>query len=910
MNYSSFLISRNRQTFIRTIRNQSDRTKEKKDIYRVINMNTTTTTTTSWRPPQTDTTAQLKVYNSLTKSKVPFIPKEPNKITWYNCGPTVYDASHMGHARNYVTQDILRRIARDYFQYDVKFVMNVTDIDDKIIQRARQQHLLENLRSKSDQITTELITQVRESLTSYEENTIKKLLGANCSLEEILLKAGQEPKWKAEMVAKEEKFGMWLDALGSAQKSLTRASSLLDQSSGNSRTEAERLIDGASEVLSKWLDQQYGSTITDRAIFKKLAVYWEKSFFDDMAKLGVEPPTVLTRVSDYVEEIVQYVQRIVERGFAYVYDGSVYFDVGAFDGAEVKEHAGYGPFHHCYAKLQPGSKANKKLMEEGEGALSVHPASSAVDGKRSPADFALWKKSKPGEPGWDSVWGMGRPGWHIECSVMASAILGDGMDIHSGGVDLMFPHHDNEMAQSEAYHNCPQWVNYFLHTGHLHIEGLKMSKSLKNFITICDALKQHSPRQLRLSFMAQRWDLGMDFAESAMAEVRNQESTFNNFFAVVKALRYERSAEQILQSIDLQDFKVTDSSHPLSATLQTAQADLNAALCDSFNTPEAIKHILTLVAETNKFIAAETRAIRAERDAHTLVVISQIAAWITHLLAVFGLSNGPKGGIGWNACDPAEPQAMEHWLQWSSFRDQARKLARDKMQKKADLASATPFAEDLQRLCQHQFHDHLKQLDLSPSEHPNPSSFFASETLRIDHLPQPLKTSVAGHLPIWYGFWTELYRLSQAPSPTPGQVLTACDHLRDERLVEVGVALDDQDDGKALVKLLPASMLMQAREEKQRVQRDKEKKLREMQLENERKKHAKLMKGKIPAEEMFKDSTEFSQFDQLGIPTHLAPSGEEISKSRRKKLVKDWETQKKLHAEYRAWASSNQTSNP
>jgi hypothetical protein len=115
--------------------------------------------------------------------------------------------------RNYVTQDILRRIARDYFQYDVKFVMNVTDIDDKIIQRARQQHLLENLRSKSDQITTELITQVRESLTSYEENTIKKLLGANCSLEEILLKAGQEPKWKAEMVAKEEKFGMWLDAL-------------------------------------------------------------------------------------------------------------------------------------------------------------------------------------------------------------------------------------------------------------------------------------------------------------------------------------------------------------------------------------------------------------------------------------------------------------------------------------------------------------------------------------------------------------------------------------------------------------------------------------------------------------------------------------------------------------------------
>lgn len=115
--------------------------------------------------------------------------------------------------RNYVTQDILRRIAKDYFHYDVIFVMNVTDIDDKIIQRARQQHLLEDLRSKSDQITTELITQVQESLGSYEQNTIKKLLGSDCSLDETLLKASQDPNWKAEMVTKEEKFGMWLEAL-------------------------------------------------------------------------------------------------------------------------------------------------------------------------------------------------------------------------------------------------------------------------------------------------------------------------------------------------------------------------------------------------------------------------------------------------------------------------------------------------------------------------------------------------------------------------------------------------------------------------------------------------------------------------------------------------------------------------
>jgi cysteinyl-tRNA synthetase len=189
-------------------------------------------------------------------------------------------------------------------------------------------------------------------------------------------------------------------------------------------------------------------------------------------------------------------------------------------------------------------------------------------GKKQPADFALWKaKSKPGEPAWPSPWGEGRPGWHIECSVMASEVLGRSMDIHSGGVDLMFPHHDNELAQSEAYHGCRQWVNYFLHTGHLHIEGLKMSKSLKNFITIdvsgarpwsatvrsartrrtrrtrCfdqtplprllltrlaqDALRDYSARQLRLAFMLQTWNAKMDFKRDLIVDVKTKEETID-----------------------------------------------------------------------------------------------------------------------------------------------------------------------------------------------------------------------------------------------------------------------------------------------------------------------------------------------------------------------------------------------
>lgn len=125
--------------------------------------------------------------------------------------------------------------------------------------------------------------------------------------------------------------------------------------------------------------------------------------------------------------------------------------------------------------------------------------------KRSARDFALWKRSKPGEPSWPSPWSAGRPGWHIECSVMASAILGERADIHSGGIDLKFPHHDNEIAQTEAYYDSDNWINYFLHSGHLTISGCKMSKSLKNFITIKEALNRNTARQLRIAFLLHAW---------------------------------------------------------------------------------------------------------------------------------------------------------------------------------------------------------------------------------------------------------------------------------------------------------------------------------------------------------------------------------------------------------------------
>lgn len=357
--------------------------------------------------------------------------------------------------------------------------------------------------------------------------------------------------------------------------------------------------------------------------FLELASKYEVEFFEDMASLGVQLPNAVTRVSEYVPEIVDFVETLIAKGIAYESGGSVYFDT-----------EGFGKAGHCYGKLMPEQIGNSELLAEGEGSLA------AGDVKKNPGDFALWKKKKEHadgmfEPSWDSPWGQGRPGWHIECSVMCQAALGElgggTIDIHAGGVDLKFPHHENEIAQSEGHVGCNQWVNYWMHTGHLHIKGLKMSKSLKNFITIRQGLEVHTARQIRFCFLLHKYNASMDYSDSTMTQAVNIERSFNEFFlnakATLRRVGPHASGPQHLGP----------RSQAMIATLEAAKVSVRADLADDFDTPRAVQHLLELMKECNKYV---------EESGSTMAgsVLVAVAKYVTYVLSVFGLV--PDADIG------------------------------------------------------------------------------------------------------------------------------------------------------------------------------------------------------------------------------------------------------------------------
>ncbi|KAJ8406500.1 hypothetical protein AAFF_G00300740 [Aldrovandia affinis] len=587
-----------------------------------------------WSPPTGAEPQRLRLYNSLTRSKEVFVPQSGKKVLWYCCGPTVYDASHMGHARSYISFDILRRILMHYFDYDVFYCMNVTDIDDKIIKRARQNYLLEQYRDRNP-APTQVLQDVLMAMKPFQAK----------------LAETTEPD-KRQMLERQD--AAVAAALGPLQGAVQdSAADTVVQS------HAQVLLDEAKDVLSDWLDSQFGSQVTENSIFSLLPKYWEGEYHKDMDALNVLPPDVLTRVSEYVPEIVEFVKKIVDNGFGYVSNGSVYFDTGKFDGGDK----------HSYAKLVPEAVGDQKALQEGEGDLSI--SADRLSEKRSQSDFALWKTSKPGEPSWDSPWGKGRPGWHIECSAMAGSILGESMDIHGGGFDLRFPHHDNELAQSEAFFNNDHWVRYFLHTGHLTIAGCKMSKSLKNFITIKDALSKHTARQLRLAFLMHSWKDTLDYSSNTMESAIQYEKFLNEFFLNVKDIL--RGPADITGQFE----KWEGPEMELNQSFYERKAAVHEALCDNIDTRTALEEMRSLVGQSNTYIAGRKSA----KLAPNRMLLEGIALYLTDMLKTFGAIEGtesvgfPVGGDGQDA--DLESTVMPYLKVMSDFREGVRKIARE-----------------------------------------------------------------------------------------------------------------------------------------------------------------------------------------------------------------------------------------
>jgi len=407
----------------------------------------------------------IHIYNSLTRKKEEFIPLEPLKVKMYVCGPTVYDAPHIGHARSAYIFDVIRRYLA-YRGFKVKFVRNVTDVDDKIIDKANK------------------------------------------------VFPGKDLKASCEEVAR-----IYLDEYHEALKSLS--------------------IDTGAEKI-------------------------------------IEP-----KASAYIPKMIEFIADLIKKEKAYASGGDVYFDI-----TKAKD----------YGKL-----SNQSLDKMESGARIT-----ANENKRNPLDFALWKTAKENEPSWPSPWGNGRPGWHIECSVMSSDILGDEFDIHGGGIDLIFPHHENETAQSEGAGK--KFARYWIHHGLLTINGQKMSKSLGNFITVEDFINKYQDADLlKLLFLFTHYAHPVDYTDEKVREAKQ---------ALERIRIFQDKASGI---------SVKQPVGDLPEELKEVKAGFIKAMDDDFNTPQALAGIFDLVNVANKNIA----------DANFVLSAMDI---LKELSSVFGIS--------------------------------------------------------------------------------------------------------------------------------------------------------------------------------------------------------------------------------------------------------------------------------
>ena len=290
--------------------------------------------------------------------------------------------------------------------------------------------------------------------------------------------------------------------------------------------------------------------------------------FHDLESLGIRPADIYPKASETVDDMIEMIKKIITNGYGYESDGDVYFsvekfkDYGKLSGQKIEEMK-------IGARIEPGEK------------------------KKKPHDFALWKKAKPGEPSWDSPWGKGRPGWHIECSTMSSKYLGLPFDIHGGGMDLIFPHHENEIAQAEAAYG-KKFVNYWIHSGMLKVRGEKMSKSLGNIVNVRDALKQWDAEVLRFFFASYHYRSPADFSEHA---IKNAENALKRI-RVVK----EKLEELAGDSDEIKENELDEKEREYLKEIEKLKIKFEEAMDDDFNTPKAIEIIFNFIKATNKFL--------------------------------------------------------------------------------------------------------------------------------------------------------------------------------------------------------------------------------------------------------------------------------------------------------------------
>jgi len=355
----------------------------------------------------------------------------------------------------------------------------------------------------------------------------------------------------------------------------------------------------------------------------EIADFYIAEYFKDARALHVREADLHPRVSEHIPEIIEAISALIDKGHAYVRDGDVFYAVSSFSG---------------YGKLSGRSPED----------ILAGARVEVDDRKEEPHDFALWKSAKPGEPYWESPWGKGRPGWHIECSVMSMKYLGSTLDIHGGGADLVFPHHENEIAQSEAYSGQP-FVRYWLHNGFITVNKEKMSKSLGNFFIVRDILQKYSGNVVRLYLLSTHYRSPLDFDDSKLEEAeRALERIKNSWQLLQEALREPASADS------------TPRDEELSRELETLRAEFIMAMDDDFNTALAISHIFGVVRAVNRYLAEAKDRSKSALE-HAMQIFSEMIEII---------------GIDLDAEEEKQASLSKVWdivLSLVEFRNQARK---------------------------------------------------------------------------------------------------------------------------------------------------------------------------------------------------------------------------------------------